>query len=74
MSMGHKKVIHHLVFYVKIYFTWKDRWVLVRKKTPSSTGSTHPGTVSIESVKIVFSHAALNRLDTFSADTRNACL
>ena len=43
-------------------------------KTTSPAGSTHAGVVSRESVRIAFTYAALNVLDRFVADVRNAYL
>ena len=43
-------------------------------KTPDPIGSTYAGVVSRESVRIVFTYAALNGLDVFAADIRNAYL
>ena len=43
-------------------------------KTSSPVGSTHAGAFSRESVRIEFAHAALNGLDAFADDIRNACL
>ena len=64
----------HLVFDVKMDFTRKARWVLDGHKTPSPIGSTYAGVVSRESVRIAFTCAALNDVDIFAADIRNACL
>ena len=74
MTMGHSKVTGHLVFDVRMYFTRKSRWVLDGHKTLLPASSTHADIVSRESVKIAFTHAALNGLDAFAADIRNACL
>ena len=71
---GWHKVMGHLVWDVKIDFTHKARWVLDEHKTPDAEGSTYAGVVSRESVRIVFLYAALNGLDVFSANIRNAYL
>ena len=68
------KVTGHMVFDVKMYFTRKARWVLDGHKTPNPIGSTYAGVVSRESVRIAFTYAALNVLDVFAADIRNAYL
>lgn len=64
----------HLVFDAKMDFTRKARWVLDGHKTPSPIGSTCAGAVSRESVRIAFTYAALNSVDIFAADIRNAYL
>ena len=71
---NYKRVTGHLIFDVKMYFTKKDRWVLDGHKTPSPEGSTHAGVVSRDSIRIAFTHAALNGLDVFAGDIRNVCL
>ena len=64
----------HLVWDVKMDFTRKARWVLDGHKTPDPIGSTFAGVVSRESVRIAFTYAALNGLEVFAADIRNAYL
>jgi len=72
---GWHKVTGHLIFDVKMDFTRKARWVLDGHKTPDPIGiSTYAGVVSRESVRIAFTYAALNGLDVFAADIRNAYL
>jgi hypothetical protein len=71
---GWSKVTGHLVFDVKMDFTRKARWVLDGHKTPDIVGSTYAGVVSRESIRIAFTYAALNDLDIFAADIRNAYL
>ena len=71
---GWHKVTGHLVFDVKMDFTRKARWVLDGHKTADPVGSTYAGVVSRESVRIAFTYAALNGLDVFAADIRNAYL
>ena len=69
-----KKEAGHLIFYVKIYFTRKDRWVLDFHKTPSPEGSTFSRSVSRDLVLVAFVHAALRGLDAFYGGTRSPCL
>ena len=71
---GWKRVTGHLVWDVKMDFTRKARWVLDGHKTPDPIGSTCAGVVSRESVRISLTYAALNDLDIFAADIRNAYL
>ena len=74
LPVGFRKVTGHLVFDVKMDFTRKARWVLDGHKTPPPEGSTYAGVVSRESVRIAFTYAALNGVDVFAADIRNAYL
>ena len=71
---GWHKVTGHIVFDVKMDFTRKARWVLDGHKTPDPIGSTFAGVVSRETVRIAFTYAALNGLNIFAADIRNAYL
>jgi hypothetical protein len=71
---GWHKVTGHLIWDVKMDFTPKARWVLDGHKTANPTGSTYAGVVSRESVCIPFTYAALNGIDVFAADIRNAYL
>ena len=71
---GWHKVTGHLIFDVKMDFTRKARWVLDGHKTADPIGSTYAGVVSRESVRIAFTYAALNGVDVFAADIRNAYL
>ena len=59
---------------IKTDFSHKARWVLDGHKASSSAGHALAGAVSRESVRTAFAHAASNRLDIFTADTRSACL
>ncbi len=71
---GWHLVTGHLVWDVKMDFTRKARWVLDGHKTADPIGSTYAGVVSRESIRIVFTYAALNDLDIFAADIKNAYL
>ena len=72
--VGWKPVTGHLIFDVKMDFTRKARWVLDGHKTSKPEGSTYAGVVSRESVRIMFTYAALNGLDVCAGDIRNAYL
>ena len=74
MLMGCRKVADHLVFDMKMEFTRKDWWLLDGCKTPSLESSARASIVSREIVRMLFACAALNRLDAFAPDVRNACL
>ena len=65
---GWALVTGHLIFDVKIDFTRKARWVLDGHKTDDVSYSTYAGVVSRESVRIMFTYAALNGLDVCAAD------
>ena len=71
---GWKQVTGHLVWDVKMDFTRKARWVLDGHKTLDPIGSTYAGVVSRESVHIYLTYAALDGLNVFAADIRNAYL
>ena len=71
---GWTKVTGHLVWDVKMDFTRKTWWVLDGHKTPEPEGSTYAGVVLRESIRIALSYAALNGIDIFAADIRNAYL
>jgi hypothetical protein len=71
---GWHLVTGHLVWDVKMDFTRKARWVLDGHKTADPIGSTYAGVVSRESIRIAFTYAALNDLDIFAADIKNAYL
>ena len=62
----------HLIFDVKMGFTTKARFILDGHKTPDPIGSTYAGVVLRESMRIAFIYAALNGLDVFAGDIRNA--
>jgi hypothetical protein len=72
--VGWSKVTGHLVWDVKMDFTRKARWVLDGHKTPNPIRSTHAAAASRDSIQIAFTCAALNGLNVFAADIRNACL
>ena len=72
--IGYTKVSGHVIWSVKMDFIRKARWVLDGHKTHNPVGSKYAGVVSRESVQIAFIYAALNGLDVFMADIRNAYL
>ena len=71
---GWKRASGHLIWDVKMDFTRKARWVLDGHKTPDPIWSTFAGIVSCESARIAFTYAALDGLQVFAADIRNAYL
>ena len=64
----------YMVFDVKMDFTCKARFVANGAKTRDLPSSTYVGVVSKETIWIVFTYAALNDLDIFAADIKNAYL
>ena len=64
----------YMVFDVKMDFTCKARFVANSVKTRDLHTSTYAGVVSKETVQIAFTYAALNDLDIFAADIKNAYL
>eukprot|EP00957_Ditylum_brightwellii_P164762 12544839-Ditylum_brightwellii.AAC.1 len=71
---GWNMVTGQIIFDVKMDFTRKARWVLDGRKIPDQVGSMYMGVVSRESVRIAFTHAALNNLDVWATDIQNAYL
>ena len=67
-----KQVMGYLVWDVKMDFTRKAMWVPNSHKTLDLIGSTDAGVVSREIVRRALTYAALNDLDVFAADIRNA--
>ena len=64
----------HIVFDVRMTLERKARWVKDGHKTPSPEWSTFAGVVSRESVRIIFTYAALNALPICACDIKNAYL
>ena len=71
---GWKPSSGHLIFDVKMDFTRKARWVKDGHRTPDPDWSTYAGFVTRDSVRIALTYAALNGLDIFAADIKNAYL
>ena len=57
-----KKVTGSLIWDINMDFTQKAIWVLDGHKNTNPFGSTYDGVVSMESVRIAFTYAALNRI------------
>jgi hypothetical protein len=70
---GWHKASGHIIFDVKMDFTWKARWVKDGHKTPDSLTSSFAGVVSRDSICIALTHAALLG-PVLGADIRNAYL
>ena len=70
---GWTKVTGHLIFDIKMSLERKSRWVLDGHLTEDPEFiSTYAGVVSRESVRIALTYAALNGVDVWAADIRNA--
>ena len=71
--VGWTKVTGHLIFDVRMTLERKARWVLDGHLTSIPDNiSTYAGVVSRESVRIILTYAALNGLDVWCGDIRNA--
>ena len=64
----------HIIWDVKMDFTRKARWVKNGHLTKDPDHSTFAGVVSCESIRIMFTYAALNGLDVCAADIKSAYL
>ena len=70
---GWSKATGHLIFDVKMSLERKSRWVLDGYLTKALDHiSTYAGVISRESVRIALTYAALNGIDVWVADIRNA--
>jgi hypothetical protein len=74
IPIGWSNVTGHMIFDVKMDFTYKARWVLDGHRTPAVTASTYAGVVSRESVRIALTYASLNGLKVCAGDIRIASL
>eukprot|EP00957_Ditylum_brightwellii_P101287 7718306-Ditylum_brightwellii.AAC.1 len=74
MPTGWNMVTGDIIFDVKMDFTRKAGWVLDGHKTSDQVGAMYAGAVSRESMRIVFTYAALNILDVWAAGIQNAYL
>ena len=72
--LGYTKSSGHLVLDVKMNFTFKARWVKDGHLSPDPIDSNFAGVVSRESIRIIFTYAALNGLDLCAADIKSAYL
>jgi hypothetical protein len=72
IPVAHKEIPCHIIFDIKMDFTWKARFVAGDHKTDPPTSMTYSSVVSRGSVWIGFLIAALNGLDVLAADIGNA--
>ena len=71
---GYTKSSGHIIFDVKMDFTRKARWFKDGHRTKDPVASTFAGVVSRESIRILFTYAALNDLDVCAANVKGAYL
>ena len=62
----------HIIWDVKMDFTWKARWVKDSHKTPDSIALSYSGVILRESIRIGLMYAALLGLPVVGADIKNA--
>ena len=74
VPIGYKHIDCHMVFDVKMDLTRKARYVAGGHQTDPPKESVYSSVVSKDSVRIIFTIAALNDLDILSADVQNAYL
>ena len=74
ITVGYKKASGHLIWSVKMDFTQKARWVKDGHRTSDLEDSKYAGVVSLESVRIALTYAALHVIEVLAADIRNAYL
>jgi hypothetical protein len=66
------QITGYIIFDVKMDQPRKARWVLDGHKQDDPVGTTYAGVVPRESVRIALAYAALNGLDVWTADIRDA--
>ena len=64
----------HFIWYVKMYFTRKDRWVKDGNRTPDTKESIYVRVVSRDSVRIDLTYAALKDVDVTASNIQNVYL
>jgi hypothetical protein len=72
--VGYQEIKGHMVFDIKMDFTRKARFVADGNLTETPASMTYSSVVSRDSVRILFTIAALNELDIFACDVNNAYL
>ena len=71
---GYSKASGHIIFDVKMDFTRKARFVKNGHLNPDPIDSNFAGVVSRDSIRIIFTYAAVNGLDIYAADIKSAYL
>ena len=72
--VGYQEIRCHMVFDIKMDFTWKARFVAGGHTTTTPTSMTYSSIVSRDSVRLAFLIMALNDIDILSVDLENAYL
>ena len=72
--LGYSEASGHIVFDVKMNFTQKARFVKNGHLNSDHIDSNFTGVVSCDSVRIIFTYAAVNRLDLYAADIKSVYL
>ena len=70
--VDHKNFISYLVFDVNVYFTSKSHWIIDRHKNTLPEYSKYSRVLFRESAIIALTTHALNTVDVFVANIRNA--
>ena len=71
---GYQEIDCHMVFNVKMDLTHKARFVAGGHTTEAPASITYSSVVSRDSVRILFTAAALNDMDIYACDVNNAYL
>ena len=74
LPSGYTKSLRHIIFDVKMDFTWKSWWVKDGHLTKEPVESNFAGVVSRESEWIAFVYVALNALEICATDVKSAYL
>jgi hypothetical protein len=72
--IGFQEIGCHIVFDIKMDFTWKARFVAGGHTTTVPSLMTYLSVVSCDSIWLAFLIAALNDIDIISCDLKSACL
>ena len=71
---GYSEASGHIIFDIKMDLTRKARFVKNSHMNPDPIDSNFSGVVSRDSVRIIFTYAAVNGLDLYAADIKSAYL
>ena len=71
---GHQEIKYHMIFDVKMDFTWKARFVARGDLTTATPNVTYSSVISRDSVQLAFLITGLNDLDIVACDISNAHL
>ena len=71
---GYQQITCAIIFDVKMYVTWKGKFLANSSKTEAPVSLTYSSTVSRDSVRIELFIAEMNDLDVMACDIGNAYL